>query len=186
MTLIITMTTNRREIIISSLLMQGSPKETKETNKRMILKIWWYKSIHSWVIRKDTLPSNNRAEIYPVCQGRGGHRKEYQRRKAINWNIFGNSFYSKEMQRILCMSQPGNNGRVYEVHRNKGLIIPQRKLPSKKQMPVPLLDNIHYCKLSGRTQQQAYKYLDFKVSIEKNVWALQRVNTCGESKIKQP
>lgn len=151
----------------------------------MILKIWWYKSIYSWVTRKDTPPSNNRAEIYPACQGQRGPRRASEK-EDNRPEHFGNSFYSKEMQRILCMSQPGNNGRVYEVHRNKGLIIPQRKLPSKKQMPVPLLDDIHYCTLSGRTQQQAYKYLDFKVSMEKNVWALQRVNTCGESKIKQP
>lgn len=166
------MTTNRREIIISSLLMQGSPKETKKRHKQendfenMVVQ---EPPFLSDTERHPTEQSNNRAEIYPAGQGLGGHRKEYQRRKTIKWNIFGNSFYSKEMQRILCMSQPGNNGRVYEVHKNKGLIMPQGKLPSKKQTPVPLLDNIHYCKLSGRTQQQAYKYLDFKVSIEKNV-----------------
>lgn len=65
--------------------------------------------VRDWVIWKDTLNGNRREERHPACQELGGHRKECERRKTIRWNIVCNSFYSKEMQRILWMSQPGNN-----------------------------------------------------------------------------
>lgn len=164
------MTTNRREIIISSLPMQGSPKETKERNKQENEFENMVVQEHPFLSDTERHPTQQQqSRDIPSLSGARRPQKRVSEKEDNKLEHFGNSFYSKEMQRILCMSQPGNNGRVYEVHRNKGLIIPQRKLPSKKQMPVPLLDNIHYCTLSGRTQQQAYKYLDFKVSIEKNV-----------------
>lgn len=65
--------------------------------------------VRDWVIWKDTLNGNRTEERHPACQELGGHRKECARRKTIRWNIVCNSFYSKEMQRILWMSQPGNN-----------------------------------------------------------------------------